>query len=63
MATVSPMEQDERFVSFGEQGAQLTYGSYLRLPQLLDSQHLESDPPAHDELPMGDTDTGTYGKF
>ncbi len=40
----------ERFVSFGEQGAQLTYGSYLRLPQLLDSQHLESDPPAHDEL-------------
>ena len=41
---------DESFVSFGEQGAQLTYGSYLRLPQLLDSQHLESDPPAHDEL-------------
>jgi tryptophan 2,3-dioxygenase len=40
----------ESFVSFGEQGAQLTYGSYLRLPQLLDSQHLESDPPAHDEL-------------
>ncbi|MCY7394622.1 MAG: tryptophan 2,3-dioxygenase [Nocardioides sp.] len=40
----------DRFVSFGEQGAQLTYGSYLRLPQLLDSQHLESDPPAHDEL-------------
>ena len=38
------------FVSFGEQGAQLTYGSYLRLPQLLDAQHLESDPPAHDEL-------------
>lgn len=40
----------ENFVSFGEQGAQLTYGSYLRLPQLLDSQHLESDPAAHDEL-------------
>ncbi len=40
----------ESFVSFGEQGAQLTYGSYLRLGQLLDSQHLESDPPAHDEL-------------
>ena len=38
---------------FGEEGArrrQLTYGSYLRLPQLLDAQHLESDPPAHDEL-------------
>jgi tryptophan 2,3-dioxygenase len=41
---------DENFVSFGEEGALLTYGSYLRLPQLLDSQHLESDPPAHDEL-------------
>lgn len=44
----------ERFVSFGEEGAkgrdQLTYGSYLRLPQLLDAQHRESDPPAHDEL-------------
>src|SRR3982751_2849513 len=43
-------QTEEQFVSFGEQGAQLTYGSYLRLPQLLDSQHLESDPPAHDEL-------------
>jgi tryptophan 2,3-dioxygenase len=43
-------ENAESFVSFGEQGAQLTYGSYLRLPQLLDAQHLESDPPAHDEL-------------
>src|SRR5881398_530504 len=41
---------EENFVSFGEEGALLTYGSYLRLPQLLDSQHLESDPPAHDEL-------------
>ena len=41
---------EEQFVSFGEQGALLTYGSYLRLPTLLDGQHLESDPPAHDEL-------------
>jgi tryptophan 2,3-dioxygenase len=49
MATEQPGTTDT-FVSFGEQGAQLTYGSYLRLPQLLDSQHLESDPPAHDEL-------------
>ena len=44
----------EKFVMFGEDAAgavaQLTYGSYLRLPQLLDAQHLESDPPAHDEL-------------
>ena len=35
---------------FGEQGGRLTYGSYLRLEQLLGSQRLESDPPAHDEL-------------
>ena len=40
----------ENFVRFGEEGGQLTYGSYLRLAQLLDAQHLESDPPAHDEL-------------
>ncbi|MFC0626603.1 tryptophan 2,3-dioxygenase [Kribbella deserti] len=37
-------------VHFGEEGGRLTYGSYLRLGQLLDQQHLESDPPAHDEL-------------
>ena len=49
-AETEPPEPTESFVSFGEQGAQLTYGSYLRLGQLLDSQHLESDPPAHDEL-------------
>ena len=46
-----PLGQAQRQpVSFGEQGGQLTYGSYLRLPDLLSSQHLESDPPAHDEL-------------
>jgi len=37
-------------VQFGEQGARLTYGSYLQLERLLDSQRLESQPPAHDEL-------------
>jgi tryptophan 2,3-dioxygenase len=37
-------------VSFGEQGGRLTYGSYLQLARLLDSQRLQSDPPAHDEL-------------
>jgi tryptophan 2,3-dioxygenase len=37
-------------VAFGEQGARLTYGSYLRLEQLLASQQLESEPAAHDEL-------------
>lgn len=36
---------------FGEQGAgRLSYGSYLRLPDLLGAQHPESDPPVHDEL-------------
>ena len=33
---------------FGEDGARLTYGSYLRLDALLDQQRLASD--AHDEL-------------
>jgi tryptophan 2,3-dioxygenase len=46
--------EEENFVRFGEQGGRLTYGSYLRLPQLLSAQHLESgegdQPPAHDEL-------------
>jgi tryptophan 2,3-dioxygenase len=37
-------------VSFGEEGALLTYGSYLQLPVLLGAQQPESDPPAHDEL-------------
>jgi tryptophan 2,3-dioxygenase len=37
-------------IQFGERGARLTYGSYLRLPQLLSAQVLESEPPAHDEL-------------
>jgi tryptophan 2,3-dioxygenase len=35
---------------FGEQGGVLTYGSYLRVPQLLEQQVPESSPPAHDEL-------------
>jgi tryptophan 2,3-dioxygenase len=37
-------------VQFGEQGARLTYGSYLQLGRLLSSQDLVSEPPAHDEL-------------
>jgi tryptophan 2,3-dioxygenase len=37
-------------VHFGEQGGQLSYGSYLSLDILLSQQHPESDPPAHDEL-------------
>ena len=41
---------DDGSRAFGEEGARLTYGSYLRLPELLSAQVLESDPPAHDEL-------------
>jgi tryptophan 2,3-dioxygenase len=41
-------------IQFGERGARLTYGSYLRLEQLLSAQQLESQvdggPPPHDEL-------------
>src|SRR4051812_26549152 len=37
-------------IQFGEQGARLTYGSYLALERLLSAQRPESDPPAHDEL-------------
>jgi tryptophan 2,3-dioxygenase len=36
--------------SFGEEGGLLTYGSYLRVPQLLAQQVPEVTPPAHDEL-------------
>ena len=36
--------------NFGEEGGRLTYGSYLRLPELLAQQVPQVDPPAHDEL-------------
>jgi tryptophan 2,3-dioxygenase len=36
--------------SFGEEGGKLTYGSYLRLPELLAQQVPQVIPPAHDEL-------------
>jgi tryptophan 2,3-dioxygenase len=36
--------------SFGEEGGLLTYGSYLRVPELLAQQVPEVRPPAHDEL-------------
>jgi tryptophan 2,3-dioxygenase len=35
---------------FGEEGGLLTYGGYLRVPELLALQVPQSDPPAHDEL-------------
>ena len=36
--------------AFGEEDRKLSYGSYLRIDELLDQQRLLSDPPAHDEL-------------
>jgi tryptophan 2,3-dioxygenase len=36
--------------NFGEEGGLLTYGSYLRVPELLAQQIPQVDPPAHDEL-------------
>ncbi len=36
--------------SFGEEGGLLTYGSYLRLPELLSQQRPQAVPPVHDEL-------------
>jgi len=36
--------------SFGEEGGLLTYGKYLRVPELLAQQVPEVSPPAHDEL-------------
>jgi tryptophan 2,3-dioxygenase len=37
-------------IHFGEQGAKLTYGSYLQLTTLLSAQQLQAQPSAHDEL-------------
>lgn len=48
MGGAPPAATPER--RFGEEGARLTYGSYLRITELLEQQQLESDPPAHDEL-------------
>jgi tryptophan 2,3-dioxygenase len=36
--------------SFGEEGGLLTYGGYLRLPELLSQQVPQVSPPVHDEL-------------
>lgn len=36
--------------SFGEEGGRLTYGTYLRLAELLAQQVPLTDPPVHDEL-------------
>jgi tryptophan 2,3-dioxygenase len=46
----SPQRSGAASKSFGEEGGRLTYGSYLRLPELLSQQVPQADPPAHDEL-------------
>jgi tryptophan 2,3-dioxygenase len=48
MTATGDRERADR--SFGEEGGLLTYGSYLRLPGLLDQQVPQVSPPAHDEL-------------
>jgi len=51
--TISEREaQRERLhkTRFGEEDRELSYGTYLRLPDVLSAQTLLSDPPAHDEL-------------
>jgi tryptophan 2,3-dioxygenase len=42
--------QTRRMGRVVEEEEQLSYGSYLRLEELLDIQSLLSEPPAHDEL-------------
>jgi tryptophan 2,3-dioxygenase len=43
-------EQKVRGPRFGQEDAELSYGSYLAVTDLLRLQTLLSDPPAHDEL-------------
>jgi tryptophan 2,3-dioxygenase len=42
--------EEVRSPRFGQEGGELSYAAYLRLPELLGLQTLLSDPPAHDEL-------------
>ena len=43
-------DEKGRRPAFGEEDRKLSYGSYLRLGELLDQQRALSEPPAHDEL-------------
>jgi tryptophan 2,3-dioxygenase len=48
---VTPIAEEEvRGPRFGQADAELSYGSYLRIPELLGLQTGLSSPPAHDEL-------------
>jgi len=46
----SDVRQTRRLGRLGPAAEGLSYGSYLRIPELLALQQLQSDPPAHDEL-------------
>jgi tryptophan 2,3-dioxygenase len=48
--TSSPAPGRPAARNFGEEGGRLSYGEYLRLPELLAQQVPLVDPPAHDEL-------------
>jgi len=39
-----------RSARFGQEGGELSYAIYLRVPELVELQTLLSEPPAHDEL-------------
>ena len=43
-------DDDVKRANFGQEGGELSYGSYLKVPELLGLQSLRSEPPAHDEL-------------
>jgi tryptophan 2,3-dioxygenase len=47
---VEEVERKRPAPRFGEEDRELSYGTYLRVPELLQLQTLLSDPPAHDEL-------------
>ncbi len=42
--------EEVKSARFGQEGGELSYGKYLRVPELLRLQTLLSDPQAHDEL-------------
>ena len=45
-----PVDPTRRPPHFGEEDRKLSYGSYLKVGEILSAQQLQSDPPAHDEL-------------
>jgi tryptophan 2,3-dioxygenase len=49
-AVARPRSSEPKPPRFGEQDRELSYGSYLRVPELLELQRPQSRPPAHDEL-------------